>query len=97
MNRRKLQLAARNIALISLAAAGAWWIGVPWALAIPMSISPFILIDAWRLTRIKRSLLKNGIRVTPGDQISFVLLNWATNLAASYYLVKGMLVYRRAV
>jgi glycosyltransferase involved in cell wall biosynthesis len=69
MNRRRLQLAARKVLFITVAIAGALRIGVPWALAIPMSISPFILLDAWRLTRIKKSLINTGIHVTAADQV----------------------------
>jgi glycosyltransferase involved in cell wall biosynthesis len=96
LNRLRLQSAARKLMVILLLAISGFWLDLPAAVVIPLSVCPFIFMDLWRLKGIKGILLRHGIRVRTTDQIAYILLNWVTSLAAGYYLIKGVVVYRRA-
>ncbi len=64
---------------------------LPGLLASP---AVFCILDGFRLRRIKANLTRSGIQVRPKDQVLYILLNWTSNLAESYYLFKGALLYR---
>jgi len=69
-------------------------LSVPLALGLLISPSVFWILDGYRLRRIKAELSARGIHVLPKDQLLYVFLNWTSNIAESYYLLKGALIYR---
>lgn len=92
----RLAGAAKKVVLLgvfSIVWAGA--AGLPWPLAVAAAPAPYCLVDARRLVRIKRELEVHGVSIPASDQALFVALNWATNLAEGYYLLKGWLRYHR--
>jgi glycosyltransferase involved in cell wall biosynthesis len=95
-NGRRLRSAVQKLATIVFLTSAGFLLDLPTAAVIPLSVSPFVFLDWRRLKRIKGALMKHGIRVKATDQIAYILFNWATSLAASYYLIKGMVVYRKA-
>jgi glycosyltransferase involved in cell wall biosynthesis len=93
-HRDRLILAGKKIALIVVVAMVLSRIApVPFAAALLLAPMLFCLVDAYRLLRIKTSLSRNGIRVRPADQLLYVLLNWTSNIAEGYYLLKGAVVF----
>jgi glycosyltransferase involved in cell wall biosynthesis len=64
-------------------------------LTVAVLLSPFLfcVVDGFRVVRLKSELARLGIRVQPWDQFLYVLLNWTSNIAESYYLLKGAVVY----
>jgi glycosyltransferase involved in cell wall biosynthesis len=97
LNGRRLKSAAQKLATIALLASAGLLLGLPTLAVIPLSVSPFVFLDWRRLKQIRAALVKQGIRVKATDQIAYILFNWATSLAAGYYLIKGVVVYRKAV
>jgi len=93
-HRDRLILAGKKLGIIMIAALAVSRVSpVPFVAALLIAPFLFCLVDAWRLARIKTKLSQNGIQVQPKDQLLYVLLNWTSNIAEGYYLLKGAVVF----
>jgi glycosyltransferase involved in cell wall biosynthesis len=90
----RLQFAAKKLAILVLASAAiAEMFSIPVSVAAALSPVCFWFVDGYRLAQMKGDLARNGIHVALKDQLLFVLFNWTSNLAESYFLLKGAIRY----
>jgi glycosyltransferase involved in cell wall biosynthesis len=89
----RLVLAGKKLVVLAVAAV---WLSRVLPVPIALLISPaiFLVLDAYRLSRIKARMASAGIVVQPKDQVEFILLNWMMPIVESIFLLKGAIKYR---